>query len=85
MITAAPIDAETRRGIALRIEIDDQNIFADRGERGAEIDGGRGLTDAALLIGDGKDARGPGRLGRERAVRCGKGNHGLIGCIIHGG
>jgi hypothetical protein len=29
-------------------------MFADRGKRGAEIDRGRGLADAAFLIGDGE-------------------------------
>ena len=54
---AAAIDAETGRGVALRIEIDDQHALADRGERGAEIDRGRGLADAALLVGERQDAR----------------------------
>ena len=44
-------------------------MLADGGERGAEIDGGRGLADAAFLVGNGQHARpgavGPGRL-RER-------------------
>ncbi len=50
------IDAEPRARISLRIEIDDENALADGGERGAEIDGGRGLTHAAFLVGEGKDA-----------------------------
>ena len=45
------------RGIALRIEIDDQHVLADRRQRGAEIDGGGGLADAALLVGERQDAR----------------------------
>ena len=32
-------------------------LLADRGERGAEIDRGRGLADAALLVGDREHAR----------------------------
>jgi hypothetical protein len=28
-------------------------MLADRRERGAEVDGGRGLADAALLVGEG--------------------------------
>ncbi len=69
----AAIDAETGRGVALRIEIDDQDVFADGGERRAEIDGRRGLADAALLIGDGEY---PGRLCRLRcAIGRGKANH----------
>ena len=53
------VDAEPRAGIALRIEIDDQHPLADGCERRAEIDGGRGLADAALLIGEGDDPRAP--------------------------
>ena len=51
------LDAEAGRGVALRIEVDDQHVLADGGQRGAEIDRGRGLADAALLVGDGEDAR----------------------------
>ena len=50
-VAAAAIDAEPGRGIALRIEIDDQHALADRRQRGAEIDRGGGLADAALLVG----------------------------------
>ena len=60
---AAAIDAKPGRGVALGIEIDDQHLLADGRERGAEIDRGRGLADAALLIGDGKDAGRPRRSG----------------------
>ena len=59
----AAVDAEPGRGVALRIEIDDQHALADRGERRAEIDRRRGLADAALLVGDGEHARRLGRLG----------------------
>ena len=52
------VDAETGRGVPLRVEVDDQHILADRGECGAEIDRGRGLADPAFLIGEGKNARG---------------------------
>ena len=53
----AAVDAEAGRGVALRIEIDDQHALADRGERGAEIDRGGGLADAALLVGERQHAR----------------------------
>ena len=53
----AAVDAEPGRGIALRIEIDDQHALADRGQRRAEIDRGRRLADAALLVGERQDAR----------------------------
>ncbi len=51
------IDAEAGRGVALGIEIDDQHALADRGQRGAEVDGGGGLADAALLVRHGENAR----------------------------
>ena len=56
------LNAESGRGIALRIEIDDQHLLAHRRERGAEIDRGRGLPDPALLIGDGQDAHAGHRV-----------------------
>ena len=59
-VAVAAVDAETGRGIALRIEIDDQHALADRRERGAEIDRRRGLADAALLVGE-RRTRGLGR------------------------
>ncbi len=57
MTAVAAVDAEAGRGVALRVEIDDQHILADGGERGAEIDRRRGLADAALLVGDGEHPR----------------------------
>ena len=47
----------------MRIEVDDQHVLADSGERGAEIYGGRGFPDAAFLIGHRQDAGVPYRLG----------------------
>lgn len=47
------IDTKAGTGIALRIEIDDQDFFADCGKRGRQIDGRRRLADAALLVGNG--------------------------------
>ena len=46
-----------------------QHPLADGRERGAEIDRGRGLADAALLVGDGKDAGAGGGSGCVQA-RC---------------
>jgi len=54
------INAEPGAGIALRIKVDDQHTLANGCKRGAEIDGGRGLADAAFLIGKRKHA-GAGR------------------------
>ena len=65
-------DAETGRGVALGVEVDHEHPVAERGERGPEVDRGRRLADAALLVGDGHDVRaGPGvRHGRSlRSLR----------------
>ena len=56
-VCGALVDAEPGAGIALRIEIDDEHALADGRERGAEIDGGGGLADAAFLVGEGENAR----------------------------
>ncbi len=72
------VDAETGRGIALRIEIDDEDFLADGGERGAEIDRRRGLADAALLIGDRKHSRWFGELHLGRAIGRGKRHYCLL-------
>src|SRR5882757_2451306 len=61
---AAAINAKTGGGIALWIEIDNQHAFADRSQRGAEVDRGGGLADAALLVGQRQDARMAGRVWR---------------------
>ena len=42
-------------GVALRVEVDDEDAFAFGGERCREVDGGGGFADAAFLVGDGKD------------------------------
>src|SRR6266850_3910357 len=59
----AAIDTESGGRVALRIEIDDQHAFADRGQRRAEIDRGGGLADTAFLIRQRQDARMRGRKG----------------------
>ena len=59
--TAPAVDAETGRGVALRIEVDHQHLLPDGGERGAEVDRRRGLADAALLVGESNDPQGPRR------------------------
>ena len=51
--------------IALGIEIDDQYAQPMQGQRGGNVHGGRRLTDATLLIGDGDDVR----LCRPRPLR----------------
>jgi len=59
----------------LWVEIDDQNFLADGGERGAQIDCGRRLTDASLLIGNGEYARRPPKLRLRRAFGSCKGDY----------
>ena len=44
---------EAARGVALRVEVDDEDAVAGQGEIGREIDDRRGLADAALLVGTG--------------------------------
>ena len=55
-LEAAVLDAEPGRGVALRVEVDDQRALAELGQAGADVDRRRGLADAALLVGDGDDA-----------------------------
>ena len=63
-VAALAVDAEPGRGVTLRVEVDDQHALADRGQRGAEVDRGRGLADAALLVGKREDARMARRMFR---------------------
>jgi hypothetical protein len=50
------LDPESRRGVALRVEIDDEHAGAGLRERRREVHRRRGLADAALLVGDREDA-----------------------------
>ena len=52
----SPIQTDTGRGVALRIQIDDQNPLATGRKGGGEIDRGGGLADPALLIGNRENA-----------------------------
>ena len=65
----APLDAEPGRGVALRVEIDDQDVFADRRERGAEIDSRGRFSHAAFLIRDGEHAQAAERAGAAARLR----------------
>jgi hypothetical protein len=47
------IDTESGAGIALRIDVDNQDFFADSRQGGGQIDGGGRLADAAFLVGNG--------------------------------
>ena len=55
------VDPERGRGVALRVEVDDQHPQAPERERRGQVHGGRGLPDAALLVGDDEGAPVPGR------------------------
>jgi hypothetical protein len=51
------LDAEGGRRVALRVVVDDQNPQTGLGQGGGEVDRGRRLADAALLIRDRDDPR----------------------------
>ena len=55
-------NAEAAGGVALRVGIDDQNPDVVGGQRGGEVDGGRGFADAAFLVGDCEDSAQAFRL-----------------------
>ena len=63
------LDTEGRARVALRVEVDDQGAQPVERQRDAEVDRGRRLADAALLVGDRDDAD-PARR-RERLLVCG--------------
>ena len=52
-LEAAVLDAEPGRGVALRVEVDDQRPLAELGETGTDVDRRRRLADATLLVGHG--------------------------------
>ena len=54
-LEGALVDARAHGRVALRIEIDQQNAPAEVGQTGGEIDRGRRLADAALLVRDTED------------------------------
>src|SRR3970282_831448 len=45
------------RRVGLRVEVDEKDLSAAIRQRGGEVDRGRGLSDAALLIGYGDDCQ----------------------------
>ena len=49
-----PPDAQSRTGVGLRIEVDDQDLLADGSHGGGQVDGGGCLADAAFLVGEGE-------------------------------
>ena len=70
-LDVAVADAEPGRGVALRIEVDDEHPESELGEGGAEVHGRRGLADAALLVGDREDP-GQRRSARRRRSALGR-------------
>ena len=43
--------------VRLRVHVDEEDaLLVGDGERGRQVDGGGGFTDATLLVGDGEDA-----------------------------
>ncbi len=50
------IETEVKRGVRLRIDIDQADTLAGAGEGGAQVDGRGGFTDAAFLVDDGDAA-----------------------------
>ena len=77
VVEATRLDAEAGGGVALRVEVDDQDLPTELGEGGTQIDGRRRLADPTLLVGDREDpaaTREPTRPARPcliRRVRCG--------------
>ena len=54
----AVVEAEEVGGGRLRVEVDEQGPKAPGGEDGRQVDGGRRLADAALVVGNGYRAHG---------------------------
>ena len=52
--------AEAGGGVGLGVAIDEEGWDAAGGEAGGEVDAGGGLSDSALLVGDGNDPRHSG-------------------------
>ena len=70
---------EADRERALGVEVDEQHLAAELGERGAQVDRGRGLADATLLVAHRDDpgvavawSPAAGRAGRASGGRWGR-------------
>ena len=61
-------DAQTAGRVGLRIQIGEQNSFANRRETSSQIDGGGGFSHSALLVGD-RDNLGWHAADLRRAMR----------------
>ena len=51
------VDTATHGGIALGVQVDEQDALSRAGERSRQVDAGRGLADPTLLVGNGIDLR----------------------------
>ena len=71
------VDAERRRGVALRVEVDDQDVQPLQGQGRGEVDRGGRLADATLLVGHRQDA-GPGGPWERLAHPAGKHAYGSL-------
>ena len=49
------LETEAAREVGLGVQVDEQHALFGHGERGSQVDGGRGFANATLLIGDGDD------------------------------
>ena len=78
-LDATVLDAEPGRCIALRIEVDDQRAKAQLGQARAEIDGGRGLADTTLLVGNGNH---PGQRAALGGFGCGHGGRTPVHAVL---
>ena len=47
------VQAKAGGGVALGVEVADQNLGSLRGERGGQVDAGRGFAHASFLVDDG--------------------------------
>ena len=77
------IDTERRRRVSLRVEVDDQNPRSGTGECRREVDGGRRLSDAALLVRDRQHASRRGQ--RENRLFERNAPTGLVGKFVSQG
>lgn len=75
----AVLDAQGGAGVALRVEVDDEDPLAELGQRRRDVDGGGRLPDPALLVGDHEDPRRVGSVQGGSHPGAGAGEHGVLG------
>ena len=51
LLGLAHIHAQPRRGVGLRVGVNEQHFLLERGQRGSQVDGCGGLAHTAFLIG----------------------------------